>query len=84
MPRLKVTLGEKLKVTLGEKARCYRRACNLPAPPQLLAASCHIAGVPKYAASKRNNFSHKAVSPSRIPLARFAFALLSVDRFVSL
>lgn len=52
----------RLKVAFVQKARCHRRACNLPASPQSLAASCHIAGVSNFAASERNK---SAVRPFR-------------------
>jgi hypothetical protein len=44
------------------KPQCVRKACNLPASPRSLTASCHLAHVPKAAASEAPRFSRYATT----------------------
>jgi hypothetical protein len=44
------------------KPQCVRKACNLPASPRSLTASCHLAHVPKVAASEAPRFRRYATT----------------------
>ncbi len=55
-----------LKWVFERIPRLFRKACNLPVPPRLLAASCPLTCFPKSAAPERSSGRHAATQPVTI------------------
>jgi hypothetical protein len=69
------------------KPQCVRKACNLPAPPQSLTASCHLTHVQKQPCSNRKGSSHYAATSrplSRSPDTAFVALIGSIPSRISL